>query len=305
MISPDAGSDIGADRQLPAALWGDPRRLWSLWDIMKPFYLGALLRWVEQGGMAFVQDAMDKTIAPNPGDRYTGEDVAAHYWFLRDLEKDCIELDLAASLATVRKMQGIILSNATPDLLRAPLTPLQIELNGRLHDELSRKMFWVLSSKEYQLYVEPRKGWEIIIERFPSAIGDIVEAQRCLALSRYAGAVFHSVQVVEAGLIELGKLIGVTDPHSGWTAVSNRLKKIIDTKHQDRSPLEQQHFPFLEQIQGTIESLKNAWRNKVSHAHGKLVLMTSDFSPEIAEEILFATRAFMRRLATEMPKADL
>jgi hypothetical protein len=28
---------------------------------------------------------------------------------------------------------------------------LQIELNGRLHDELSRKMFWVLSSKEYQL----------------------------------------------------------------------------------------------------------------------------------------------------------
>jgi hypothetical protein len=270
---------------------------------MKPILLNAFLRWAEQGGAAFVQDLMDKQF-PNPGDRYSAADVAAHSSFLADLEEDCIELDLAASLATVRKMQGIIFANATPDLLRALLTPLQLELKGRLHDELRGKIFWALSTNEYQLYVEPRKGWEIIIERFPSAIGDIVEAQRCFALSRYPGAVFHSVQIVEAGLIELGKIIGVTDPHSGWTAVSNRLKKIIDTKHQDRSPLEQQHFPFLEQIQGTIESLKNAWRNKVSHAHGKLVLMTSDFSPEIAEEILFATRAVMRRLATEMPEAD-
>jgi hypothetical protein len=267
---------------------------------MRPFFLNALLSWAEQGGIAFVQDEMDKQF-PNSGDRYSATSVAAHTILLESLEDVCIELDLVASLATIRKMRE---AYAKPDLLRAELTPLQIELKGRLHDELSRRTFWVLSAREYQLYLEPAKGWEIIIERFPSAIGDIVEAQRCFALSRYAATVFHSVQVVEAGLIELGKLIGVTDPHSGWTAVSNRLKKIIDTKHQDRSPLEQQQFPFLEQIQGTIESLKNAWRNKVSHAHVKLVLITSDFSPEIAEEILFATRAFMRRLATEMPKAE-
>jgi hypothetical protein len=29
--------------------------------------------------------------------------------------------------------------------------------------------------------------------------------------------------------------------------------------------------------------------------------MNKDFSPEIAEEILFATRAFMRRLAEKLP----
>ena len=29
--------------------------------------------------------------------------------------------------------------------------------------------------------------------------------------------------------------------------------------------------------------------------------MTTDFSPEIAEEILFATRAFIRRLAEGIP----
>jgi hypothetical protein len=120
-------------------------------------------------------------------------------------------------------------------------------------------------------------------------------------LSRYAAAIFHSVQVVEVGLIELGKLIDVSDPMPGWTATTNRLQNIIKKGHAARTPFEQQHFAFLEQMHGTIEGLKNAWRNKVSHAHAKLTLLTADFSPDVAEEILFATRAFMRRLVTDGP----
>jgi len=276
--------------------------LWSLWDIMKPFYLRTLLRWTKQGGIAFVQSVLDKQ-SPNMGDKYTEKDVAAHSHSLADLERDCIELDLLASLATVRKMQGV-LTDANPDLLRARLTPLQIELDGRLHDELSSKIFWALSTKEHEYYNEPRKGWEAIIERFPNAFGDVVEAQRCFALSRYAGAVFHSVQVVEAGLIEFGKLIGVNDPLSGWTATTNRLQSIIKKGHEARTPFEREHFSFFEQLHGTVEGLKNAWRNKVSHAQGKLTLLTADFSPDVAEEILFATRAFMRRLATDAPSPE-
>jgi hypothetical protein len=33
-----------------------------------------------------------------------------------------------------------------------------------------------------------------------------------------------------------------------------------------------------------------------------MVLMTADFSPAVAIEIYMATRAFMRRLATDLPK---
>jgi hypothetical protein len=60
---------------------------------------------------------------------------------------------------------------------------------------------------------------------------------------------------------------------------------------------------MFEQVHQTAEALKNAWRNKISHAQGRLVLMTATFSPEIAEEILFGTRAFMRRLADGLPPA--
>src|SRR5207237_738480 len=118
----------------------------------------------------------------------------------------------------------------------------------------------------------PREKWEQVIDRFPDTVLDVEESAKCFALSRYAAAVFHSIQIVEYGLIELGKFIKVNDPKSGWTAVSNKLDQIIKTEHKNRSDFEKQYFSFLEQMQGTVTSLKNAWRNKISHAQGRLML---------------------------------
>jgi hypothetical protein len=57
----------------------------------------------------------------------------------------------------------------------------------------------------------------------------------------------------------------------------------------------------MEQVNFTVQAVKDACRNKISHAEGRAVLMTADFSPHIAVEIYTATRAFMRQLATEPP----
>jgi hypothetical protein len=55
-------------------------------------------------------------------------------------------------------------------------------------------------------------------------------------------------------------------------------------------------------MQGTVEALKNAWRNKISHVSGqRLLLVSSEFTPDTAEEIMTATRAFMRRLTESLP----
>ena len=132
---------------------------------------------------------------------------------------------------------------------------------------------------------------------------DVEEMSKCFALARYAGAVFHSVQAIECGLIEFGKFLNVTDPKSGWTAVNNKLATLVTkTKYSALDPIHQEHFGFLEQMHGVTGALNNAWRNKISHAQGRLILMTSEFSPEVAEEIMIASRSFMRRLATELPK---
>jgi hypothetical protein len=162
-----------------------------------------------------------------------------------------------------------------------------------------------ISPSEAHLYNSPRERWSEIIERFPNTVMDIEEAARCFALARYAASVFHSVQVVEVGLVATCNFLNVHDPKSGFTAATNEISRILKKDFQSLTKDERRHREFLEQIHATIEALKNAWRNKINHVQGRLSVMTSDFAPEVAEEILFATRAFMRRLATDLPKRPL
>jgi hypothetical protein len=162
-------------------------------------------------------------------------------------------------------------------------------------------LYFALTPRESDYFISPFSGWEVSTKRFPEIVGDVEEAAKCIALSRHAGSVFHSTQIVEIVLIELGKFLKVADPKSGWTAVSIALNKVIKKDHRDRTRFEKKNFAFLEQVHGTVEGLKNAWRNKISHSQGKLFLLTSNFSPEVAEEIFFATRAFTRRLAEGLP----
>lgn len=162
--------------------------------------------------------------------------------------------------------------------------------------------FLHLSPKHVEYYNSPTKGWSEVIARFPDARTDVVELSRCFALSRHAATVFHCIQAIECGLIEFGKFLKVNDPKSGWTTVTSRLSILVTkTKYPDLDLLYQEHFAFLEQMNGAVSALNGAWRNKISHSQGRLALMTSEFSPEVAEEIMIASRSFMRRLATELP----
>jgi hypothetical protein len=85
--------------------------------------------------------------------------------------------------------------------------------------------------------------------------------------------------VLESGHRHSGDAARVfhTDPKPGWGATTNGLSAIIKKGHEAKPPFEREHFGFLEQMFETVEGLKYAWRNKISHAHGKLTLLTSDF----------------------------
>jgi hypothetical protein len=171
----------------------------------------------------------------------------------------------------------------------------------RLRDEAKTKLFLLVPQERTKFYSDPRDGWREIIARFPETDMDIEEAAICFALDRYAACVFHCVQIVEVGLIALGTFIGVKDPKSGWTATTNALDAIIKKRHDDLTAFESHHIVFLKQVHATVTALQDAWRNKISHAQGRLQVMTTDFSLRVAEEILIASRGFMRRLSTDLP----
>ncbi len=178
-------------------------------------------------------------------------------------------------------------------------------LRETLEDELGKEVFLHLSPQEGKLYEKPMNGWHNITRRFPVTISDIEECSKCFALARYPASVFHSMQIVEHGLIALGVFLEIKDPKSGWTAVCNELKRISAIGYVKLSAGEKKHFAFLEQVYATTEALKNAWRNKIDHSHNRLILLSGDFNPEIADSILVASKTFMLRLAMELPSGTL
>lgn len=150
-------------------------------------------------------------------------------------------------------------------------------------------------------YQEPCDGWEEVVQRFPEAHKDVEEANKSFACGFYAASVFHAMQIVEFGSIEIGRLIGVSDSKPGWTSTMSEMDKIVNkTKYPDLNPTQKKYRKLLEQLLPIMRSMEHGWRNKISHAENKLALMTTDFSDKVAEEILMNVRSFMRRLATNL-----
>jgi hypothetical protein len=168
------------------------------------------------------------------------------------------------------------------------------ELQDAIDRELSTVVFFAIPSARVEYIKEPTEGWEVVIEKFPETQDDIEEMRKCFGLSRYTAAVFHSLLVVEHGLINLGSRIGVNDPKPGWDATLNRVEWLLKNRGAVPQGVE---FSFVEQIRARLESMKHAWRNKVNHASGRLVVERGGINDLIAEEIIMASRSFMRLLA--------
>jgi hypothetical protein len=175
------------------------------------------------------------------------------------------------------------------------------ELRERLEDELQSECFLHLSPQEGRLYQEPLEEWKPVISRFSKLRHDIEECSKCFALTRYGAAIFHVLLIAEYGVIQVAELFSVAGDKPGWAAL-DRLQRINDKKYADKSPLEQRHADFLKNLLPLAFSMKDSWRHKISHIDNKLEWMDTDFSPEVAAEIISATRGFMRRLAGDLPK---
>lgn len=170
-----------------------------------------------------------------------------------------------------------------------------------IENELRRRVCFILPRSSQALYENPCEEWESILAVFPDARGDVDEMNRCMAFNRYPAAVFHVLLAVEHGIVALGKFVGATDLKPGWDVTCNAVEKILQTGRKSAAPDIVKHFAFLELVNKDMQSMKMAWRNKVSHAANHLFLMTSDFKPEVAKKIISSCHGFMLLMATEGP----
>jgi hypothetical protein len=279
---------------VPACLHENPYRLVSLLDLMNIFRASELLRSARD-----LHNNSSLVFESKRGPEYR---LAAIDAFAETIERfQSLTHNQNLPMSALHASQLLESISPTRHMLDIDAAQrMATMLSVTVENELSLRVFLALQHDRKQYFDSPRAGWEQVIERFPDCVSDVEEMNRCFALSRYGASVFHSIQAIEHGLIAVGDWLGVKDPTSGWTAVSNELKRIVGKKYSDRSQFEKDHFEFIEQLQGTVEALKNAWRNKISHATGRIKI-GSEFIPEVAEEILMASRSLMRRLATDLP----
>lgn len=177
------------------------------------------------------------------------------------------------------------------------------ELRERFEDELEDQRFLHLQRADADLYESPINGWEEIIKRFPETLQNIIESSKCFALERYAASVFHVLLVAEFGVIKIAKLMEVAGDKPGWGSLQ-KVERLIEKPYPERVPLAQKHSELLENVVGLTKVMKDSWRHKISHVDNQILWQDTDFSGEVAHEIIIATRGFMRKLVKELPHDD-
>jgi hypothetical protein len=197
---------------------------------------------------------------------------------------------------------GLDVCRKHTDDLRENRQLFVVELQGlkkNMERELSCRCFVSIAPERIKAFTESLGGWREVAERFSAASDDIEEMNKCFALCRYSSSVFHSLMVVEHGLVALGKVLGANDPKEGWDASCKKLAQVVEAGYKaNTTGLD---FDFLSQLNVCAQAMKLAWRNKINHATGKPIVMSGGFSPYVAEEIISASRAFMRRLTEGLP----
>ncbi len=196
-VAPVVGERIGLSGGAMLSHWKEePYRLWSLLELMERFSVGSYL------ALAHVIGAVShpSRLKFPSGPAFTEEQIEGIREVMTPFMVQCEVLGLKASKATIHALlaQCKLGSQMNTDEFYRLLG----ELQSRLKDEMIETVFLSLNPVETRMYTGWFDKWEPVLARFPDAAIDIEEASKCWALARYSASVFHSVSIVERGLIE-------------------------------------------------------------------------------------------------------
>jgi len=216
---------------------------------------------------------------------------------------------LARSLPKYKEVCELIRLNSCARHLDRMITDLHIpeinylkmiarieELQNRIEDELSGILFLQLDTDKARYYDQkhPLFGLDVS-DKFPSAIIDIMEACKCLALGRDTACVFHLMRVMEVGLKALAKALGI--PYSpSWESYLKQINDKVSQKYKKKGIKWKRDEPFFKDVAGDLLTIKIAWRNPTMH-------VVRNYGSEEAETIFNAIKSFMKRLSTRFSES--
>jgi hypothetical protein len=255
----------------------DSHRLWSLWDLMKPFYADNFLLLFDLLN-ARAQDTRFGLRRLNADDRKMLDMVFK-------FEAWCLELNLPSSAA---KISQIRLWDTNGSLNIGKLRDLYKDLHGRLQDELDDRHFLSLSVDEAKNYWQNKSLLEpdVAAKFSPSLLEDLEEAGSCLAVERATAAVFHLMRVMEAAVGTFASKHNVKITNDlDWGTILAAIKPAIEglpKTNETEKALKDQHS----EVFSLLYHVKQAWRNPTMHPK-------RTYTPEQAKEIFAAVKSYL------------
>jgi hypothetical protein len=258
--------------------------LWSLWDMLKTYAKTLGNFWMiakinadtlERGGDGAVSAKWKEVLE---------EKLSAMGPAYKEVEMNSVPPQVD------RILEGL----ATGMKYKALGTELR-DLYRRIADEIGSRHFLFVPGSLVQFYQEPRNGWGDVPERFRSAVFDIDEAGKCLALGRHTACVAHLMRVLEVGLQCLAEKFRVPYANESWSKVINKITSHINKiEAQKRKPKGwKTDRQFYAEAASEFTVFKDAWRNYAMHVHEK-------YGEEEARTIYTAVQTFMRQLSKRL-----
>lgn len=200
------------------------------------------------------------------------------------------ELSLESLPPLIRRMTSRI---AGPTYLESDAHEDITQLRSRIEDHLSSRLFLFIPTSRVEQYEGEQLFGGAVNDRFPAAVDDIEDAGRSLALGQGTACVLHLMRVMEVGLKGLAAGLGIPYAPS-WESFLTQIQNKIATPRKRKTKQWIKQETFYRDVSGDLMTVKQAFRNPTMHVGRR-------YSPDEAEEIFRAVRAFMQRLATGLP----
>jgi hypothetical protein len=213
---------------------------------------------------------------------------------LAAFRQECADLPLPRAFFSqvehVREQSGL---DVVPDVVLIALTH---QLQHSLYNELAEHLFFSVSRDRKWIYLDPKKWFgEAALIRFSGTWRDVRDACQSFALDQWTATVFHSMRILERGLLELARLVGL-DPVDlaleNWKNITDQIERNIrDMESLPKSAAKSSDLQFLSGAAAQFRYFKDAWRNHVSHAR-------ESYDEQEARIVLEHVRDFMAHLAS-------
>lgn len=154
-----------------------------------------------------------------------------------------------------------------------------------IRTEMYLRKFMHLPPDQAKWYDQQEMFGADVNARFPGIQFDMVEAGNCYAVGRATACVFHLMRIMETGVQEFGRKLGVLlVSEKNWQNILDEINKAIKALPKGPATTE------MSQASANLYAVKLAWRNEVMHPKDTYTL-------EEADNLLRQVRLFMQGLA--------